>query len=454
MNIKLVFSIIVCKLLILAGRLFGKKGSSAPGQIAMKICPDILKILAPKIHKGIICTLGTNGKTTTNNMICSVIESTGAKIVCNKVGANMLYGVVTAFAEKANILGNLNADWAAIEIDEASAKIVFDHFAPDYIVVTNLFRDQLDRYGEIELTVGQIKTAIDKAPDATLVLNADDPLSNYFSYICENRVVRYGVNEKVHESCEETKEGRFCRKCKAELSYEYYHYSQLGKYICPECDFHRNDPDYYATKVHYDGKVSFTLNDKFEIHSNTYGFYNIYNILAAVGVCETIGLYIPNYTNIFREYETQVGRMEEFSFTKPVILNLAKNPAGFNQAISAIESDKRKKAVIIGVNDYESDGTDISWLYDVDFEKLKNLCGYGVSGRRKYDVALRLYYADVCEEPAMFENPADGAVQMLRTEAEVVYVLVNYTMIFNAQKSLKKKLKQHKREHGSDDKMY
>ncbi len=269
MNFKLSLSVIACKLLVVVGRIFGKKGSSAPGQIAMKICPDILKLIAPKIHRGIICTLGTNGKTTTNNMINTVIESTGAKTVCNKVGANMLYGVVTAFAQKANILGNLNADWAVIEIDEASAKIVFDHIAPDYIVVTNLFRDQLDRYGDVKLTVAQIKTAIDKAPDATLILNADDPLSNYFSYICENKVVRYGINEKTMQEEAETNEGKFCQKCGAELSYEYHHYSQLGKYSCPDCDFVRNDPDYFAVDVHCDEKVSFKLNDKFEIHSNT-----------------------------------------------------------------------------------------------------------------------------------------------------------------------------------------
>ncbi len=454
MNFKLSLAIIVCKLLVLAGKILGKKGSSAPGQFAMKICPDILKILSPKVHKGIICTLGTNGKTTTNNMINTVIESTGAKTVCNKIGANMLYGVVTAFAQKANLLGKINADWAVIEIDEASAKIVFEHLKPDYIVVTNLFRDQLDRYGDIKLTAQQIKIAIDKADDATLILNADDPLSNYFSYICENKVVRFGVNENTSDEEKQTNEGRFCQKCDAELVYDYHHYSQLGKYKCPQCDFERNEPDYYATDVSYDGKVNFKLNGKFEIHSNTYGFYNIYNILASVSVIETIGLYVPNYTNIFREYETQVGRMEEFSFIKPVILNLAKNPAGFNQAISAIQNDKRKKAVVIGVNDYESDGTDISWLYDVEFEKLENLCGYCVSGRRKYDVALRLYYADVCENPMMVDDPADGAMALLRTEAEVVYVVVNYTMIFGAQKSLKKKLKQHKKEHGSDEKTY
>lgn len=448
MKLKLILSIAVCKILIFAGKLFGKKGSSAPGQIAMKICPDMLKILSPKVHNGIICTLGTNGKTTTNNMINEVIKSTGAKTVCNSIGANMLYGVVTSFAQSATLWGTLNADWAVLEIDEATAKIVFDHLKPDYIVITNLFRDQLDRYGEIDITTEHIKKALEKAADATLILNADDPLCNYFSYTTENKVVRFGINEQVLTPLNETREGRFCKICSSELEYEYYHYSQLGKYNCSNCDFTRNDPDYYATEVNCDGKVSFKFNDKFEIHSNTYGFYNVYNILAAVSVGETIGLYVPNYTNIFKEHENQIARMEEFDFGKPVILNLAKNPAGFNQAIATVQNDSRKKAVIIGINDCPSDGQDISWLYDVDFEKLDNICAYGVAGKRKYDMALRLYYSDVCEDAKIFNNIADGAMEFLRTEAEVVYLLLNYTLIFETEKDLKKKLKQYKREHG------
>ena len=174
----------------------------------------------------------------------------------------------------------------------------------------------------------------------------------------------------------------------------------------------------------------------------------MYNILASVAVSETIGLYIANYTNIFKEHETQIARMEEFDFGKPVILNLAKNPAGFNQAISAVKNDTRKKAVIIGINNMANDGLDVSWLYDVDFEKLDNMCAYGVTGTRKYDMALRLYYSDVCEKPRIFENAADGAMEFLRTEAEVVYLLLNYSMIFKAEKDLKKKLKLYKREHG------
>lgn len=448
MKLKLIFSIIICKALVFLGKLSGKKGSSTPGQIAMKICPDILKILSAKVHKGIICTLGTNGKTTTNNMINDVIRSTGAKTVCNSVGANMLYGVVTAFVNGASVFGKLNADWAVIEIDEATAKIVFEHLKPDYIVVTNLFRDQLDRYGEVDMTVEHIKLAIDRASDATLILNADDPLCNHFAYVTENKVVRFGVNEQVLIPFNETREGRFCKLCSSKLEYEYYHYSQLGKYNCPNCNFTRDIPDYYATEVQSDGKISFKFNNKFEIHSNTYGFYNLYNILASVAVSETIGLYIANYTNIFKEHETQIARMEEFDFGKPVILNLAKNPAGFNQAISAVKNDKRKKAIVIGINDMPGDGQDVSWIYDVDFEKLDGLCAYGVTGTRKYDMALRLYYADVCEKPVIFDNATDGAMEFLRTEAEVVYLLLNYTLIFEAEKSLKKKLKLYKREHG------
>ena len=256
---------------------------------------------------------------------------------------------------------------------------------------------------------------------------------------------------KTLDDINEPKDGKFCKICGSELEYEYYHYSQLGKYKCPGCDFIRNEPDYFATKINCEDKLNFIFNDKFEMHTNTYGYYNVYNVLAAVSFIETAGIYVANYTNVFREYETQTGRMEEFSFIKPVILNLAKNPAGFNQAITAIKNDKRKKAVLIGINDHESDGTDISWLYDVNFEQLEGLFGYAVSGRRKYDVALRFYYADVCEEPEAYDDPAEGAMALLRTEAEVVYVFVNYKMIFETKKKLKKKLKLHKKEHGSND---
>lgn len=442
-NIKFILSIIICKMLIFFGKLAGKKGSSTPGNIALKICPSVLKKLSGQIKGKTICTLGTNGKTTTNNMTNLLIRSTGAKTVCNSVGANMLYGVVTAFIDSSDIFGHLKAEHAVIEIDEASARLVFRHLTPDYITITNLFRDQLDRYGEIDITIQLLKEALNMAPEAVLVINGDDPLCKYLSEICENKAVTYGISESVLNPLNETKDGRFCQKCGEELQYEYYHYSHLGNYKCPNCGFEREVPDFEATEIDCEKNVAFTLNGSERIRSSTYGFYNIYNLLAAAAVVKTAEIKTEGLSEVFLSYKPQIARMEEFKFgDKTIILNLSKNPAGFNQAISSVINDSRKKSVVIAINDNAQDGRDISWLYDVDFEMLKNECEtYAVSGKRMYDMALRLFYADVCDEPIIDEDPVELAMKLLSDGSEVIYMLVNYTVIFEAENKLKKEHK-------------
>ena len=436
-RLRLALAVIVCKLLIVVGKLMGTKSSSAPGRFALKICPDALRMLSPKIKEKIICVLGTNGKTTTNNMINTLITQTGCTTVCNNVGANMFDGVATAFISSANLLGSLKADYAVLEIDEASAKIVFDHLTPHVIVVTNLFRDQMDRYGEITETLEQLKIAIQKAPDATLILNGDDPMCASFTRSVPNPHVVFGVSEQTNQPETESKEGRTCIFCQNELSYNFYHYNQLGDFYCEGCDFKRPAPDFSASRVELSPTVSFLLNEKQEVKTTLLGFYNLYNVLAAIAVAETVKLYIANYTQAFADYETQTARMEEFHLEKPVILNLAKNPAGFNQAIATLKNDPRKKAVVVGINDMPSDGIDISWLYDVNFELLSDCVAHGASGRRCQDMALRWYYADV-EHPVVNENPVSVGMDFLKTDCEVVYILVNYTLIFDAKKELQK----------------
>ena len=220
-----IIAIWITKILIIIGKLAGKKGSSTPGAIALKICPDIIEKLSKQVKNEIIAVCGTNGKTTTNNLIYSVLSSNGRKVVCNNVGANMLYGVTTAFINSSNIFGKLDADYACIEIDEFSTVHVFEHMKPDYIVLTNLFRDQLDRFGEIDITIDCLSRAVKMVPDAKLILNGDDPLVTAFGMNTDNKCVYFGVGENVGISLNETKEGRFCRFCGEELFYNYYHYS-------------------------------------------------------------------------------------------------------------------------------------------------------------------------------------------------------------------------------------
>ena len=242
-----ILAIWAAKLSAVAGRMIGKKSSSTPGDIALKICPDIIKILSKNVKKGIIVTCGTNGKTTTNNLLNTALLKCGYKTVCNNLGANMVNGIATAFAMASSITGKLEADYAVLEIDEASARRVFAHLTPDYMVITNLFRDQLDRYGEIDITVDLLNEAINMAKGVKLILNGDDPLTVQFG---EGRDAKYfGISEQVLPQIDETKEGQFCVKCGHEQAYNFFHYSQLGDFYCPNCGNRRPVIDFDATDV-------------------------------------------------------------------------------------------------------------------------------------------------------------------------------------------------------------
>ncbi len=431
-------AVLTCKLLIKIGVLMGKKGSSAPGSVAMKISPSLLGNLAKQIKKEIVLVCGTNGKTTTNNLIYSLFSLDGSNVVCNNVGANMLPGVACAFISKATLFGKLDADYAAIECDEASVRHIVKHITPHKIVITNLFRDQMDRYGEIEGTVKLLGEAIEKVPDTTLVLNADDPFARQFG--AGKKAIYYGVSENVLSP--EDAEIPLCPMCENTLSYEYSHYNQLGKYECSSCGFVRPNPHYSATRVDMQDGLKFVLSfggTQHKMNVNYRGFYNIYNLLASFAVFESTGGKIEDAKKVFDAYKPQLGRMEPFTIDgKTAILNLAKNPAGFNQALSAADTDKRTKNVLIAVNDMPSDGTDISWLWDTNFEILNcnDVKSVYVSGSRMDDVALRLKYAGV-ENVKPIEISAETLKEFLNENGEVCYLLVNYTVLFETQRLLK-----------------
>ena len=430
----------VGKLLTLAGHIIGKKSSSSPGEYALRICPDLVKDLNKYIKKSVIVTCGTNGKTTTNNLMCSALEAKGYKVLCNRLGANMLNGVATAFLQAASITGKLEADYACLEIDEAYTRIVFDYVKPDVMVITNLFRDQLDRYGEIDITSNILKEAIAKVPGIKLVLNGDDPLCVQFGR--ESGAIYYGISEKVLPQLDDTKEGRFCPVCGAQQKFNYYHYSQLGDFYCPSCGFKRPKIDVEVKNVSLKTPMRFTINGQ-PMEINYKGFYNIYNIIAVYGALEAVGESTDGFEGLLAGYKPQIGRMQEFAFKKPVILSLSKNPAGFNQAISTVNTDDRKKDVIIAINDLANDGRDVSWLWDVDFDKVKdeNLNTLTTTGIRKWDISLRFKYADIMPD-FITSDMKEAVSKALGTDSEVVYVLVNYTALFPTEGVLKELLKE------------
>lgn len=420
--------------------IFHRQGVTWAGKLALKICPNILSELAAQVREDIFIVCGTNGKTTTNNMLCAALEAEGKKVVCNHTGSNMLNGVVAAFALAAGWGGNLDADYASIEIDEASTRRVFPYFKPGYMVLTNLFRDQLDRYGEIDITMKLLKEVMQTAPDMKVIVNGDDALSAFLAMDAGNGYVTYGINEKVmeNEDSHEIREGRFCKKCGALLHYNFYHYSQLGDYVCTECDFKRPEIQFPASDVQVGDELSFMAEGR-KITANYKGFYNVYNILAAYTAVRSAGLEAAHFNDMLARFNPENGRMEKFHIKGTrVILNLAKNPAGFNQNISAVMQDDTRKDTIIVINDNGQDGRDISWLWDVDFDRFKdaNVDSITVSGIRCQDMRLRLKYVDI---PSMLEADVETAIcERVENGCGNLYVLVNYTALFSTRVVLKR----------------
>lgn len=418
----------------------GRQGVTWAGLIARKIEPNILKLLSDQIREKVYIVCGTNGKTTTNNMLCTTLQNQGKKVICNRTGSNMLNGVVSAFVLATDKDCSLDADYACIEIDEVSTKRVLPTLKPDYMVLTNIFRDQLDRYGEIDITIDILGTSIKMAPDMTLVINGDDPLSLSLAKKSGNNFITYGISEKVFDAEEdaEIREGRFCSMCGAKMHYNYYHYSQLGDYECPECGFKRPEITYPATEIEHGDHLAFTVEGK-HINANYKGFYNIYNILAVYAVAAYSGVNMESFQTMLDNFKPENGRVEHFNIKGTEIeLNLAKNPAGFNQNINAVMADPEDKDVIILINDRDQDGNDVSWLWDVDFDQFadKSIKSITVSGIRCQDMRLRLKYVDISSElesniETAIRNKIDNGVKNL-------YVLVNYTGLYSTRNILKR----------------
>lgn len=420
-------------------KITGRRGETLPGKIALSIDPNILRDLSSQVTKGIVAVCGTNGKTTTNNLLADALIAEGQTVVCNRTGSNMFNGVVSAFVVNAKLSGNLKADYACIEIDEASTVKVFPHMTPDYMVITNLFRDQLDRYGEIDTTVQFLKKAISMAGNIKLIINGDDSLITHLAEQTGKEVIFFGVSEKVvEEDKNEVREGVFCPSCGEKMEYDFYHYSQLGMYHCSNCGFKRPEVTYSASRVDLKNGIKFAINGH-EIKTNYRGFYNIYNILAVYATGKEAGFEMKNLHKVLEDYNPQNGRMESFVIKDShILLNLAKNPAGFNQNIAAVMEDESKKDIIISINDNAQDGRDVSWLWDVEFEKLKrqDIQTITVTGLRKLDMLLRLKYEDI---DASLSNTMEKAIRdHVNKGTKNIYILVNYTALHDTHLILSK----------------
>ncbi len=464
MNLRLILAVVVARLAMTASRLTGRgRGSSLPGRLALRICPDILKYYRHQPRKGVIMVTGTNGKTTTNNMLAGILAQAGHKVTANLEGANLMTGVVTAFVRSGSVTGRIDSDYAVLEVDEAVFPLVSGWIKPDLVVVTNFFRDQLDRYGELDTTVKKVLEALKKfSGNQTLILNGDDPLVARLAVESGLPSLFYGIfpERELSSGASYSREAKFCPLCGAGLHYTVYIYSQLGDYSCPGCGFARPCPDLEASAVSEDktgvrAMVGYGGVGR-EVKIPVRGLHNLYNAMAAL--CASLSLQVDPQTALaaLGKYLPATGRMETFRYhNRRVLLNLVKNPAGFNRALDALlgHHGAGKQEVLIAINDNDADGRDISWLWDVDFEMLapqpEKFSRFVCSGQRAEDMALRLKYAGLPVWMVDIEKEYRGAVeQVLKGKGESVSILATYTALWPVEKILSR---QAERVKGQDD---
>ena len=375
-------------------RLIGKGATTFPGKIALRLKKDILKTLSENVR--VIMVTGTNGKTTTSRIIEEGLNKAGLDCFLNRSGANLITGITTSFIENCDLRGRCKKKYAVIECDENALKKVSLYIDAEILVVTNIFRDQLDRYGEVMTTLAAIKQGADNMKNALLVLNADEPLSFSLSRSCSN-YVSFGIDNAL--SLGGKGENEYCVFCHTPYKYSFRTYCQLGGFECTKCGYKRENPDYSVVQTidlfpDYSTVFADLAGKSALLKINLAGVYNIYNALAAAAALSCFGLSIPMIENSLSSFGGAFGRMENFGKTRML---LVKNPAGFTQTMSYVASLKAQNLIFV-LNDNDADGRDVSWIWDADIiipKSVKHIYTFGI---RSGDMALRLKYAGYSPE--------------------------------------------------------
>lgn len=434
-------AIILGKILMLFSRMLKiGGGSSFPGLVALSINPKLIENTVGKLKYGTVVITGTNGKTTTAKHLSSILNCWGLKVVHNRTGSNLMRGIASTLIEQSNVFGKPHGDIGLFEVDEAAMPVAVANLKPRVILVTNLFRDQLDRYGELDKIAGVIANSVGKLENATIVLNADDPLVASLAELlnAKNKVKFFGLNDISYVSKSRASvDTKDCFICRAELKFERRYYGHLGIYSCPNGDFKRPKPDFEAKNITLRGvkNSSFSLTDgqsKIDIFLNLSGIFNIYNALAAYSAAVVLGVDNRTIKKALNSSSAAFGRMENFSLEdREVYLLLVKNPIGLTQIIETLNTDANAKNFMMILNDNFADGTDISWIWDADVNPIKDgFKFFYVSGIRAQDMALRLKYEDFDLTRIKIINDVENAFEAAvknTPQGETLYVLATYT---------------------------
>ena len=445
-KIKYLTALTLSKLAVKLIKLRGKsKGTSAPGMLAMKISPDFITQASKYNNEKIITVTGTNGKTTTTGLIAHIMKQNNKKVVHNTEGANMLTGIATALVN--NVSLNTKSDYLIFETDEAYLTKLYNYVDVDCLLITNLFRDQLDRYGEADTTYKKIKEAISKNKNLKVFINADDPsLENIAD---DNEKIYFGLESVEYAySTNELKppaDNNDCHFCGKSLIYNKVFYAHVGHFSC-ECGYCRKTPDYRGFV-----KVFETYSDLKILHSdkeynfkiNMPGLYNVYNALGAISMALELGVSEEIINQSLQTYSAIFGRAEITTINgKKALVQLIKNPVGASEVIRQTKGFSNSQIVII-LNDEYADGRDISWIWDTDFDTLKDTNkNIILSGSRAYDAAIRLKYAGINQNLLTIEKDVKLAIEKACENTlanETMLIFPTYTALLKMQNIFPKK---------------
>lgn len=423
---RLFIAICVCRVLYFIGRLIGK-GTSKPGDIARIVCPNVLNRL--KFSGKVICITGTNGKTTTSNMVTHILRENGYSVINNSFGSNMLGGITTSLLTNCTFGGEVKADFSVLEIDERWLRFFVKEVTPDYVLLTNLLRDQIVRNCCPEIVLEKIKLGV--TPGTTYVLNANDPVSQQVSWGIDNPIVWFalGENERSTKECRSgTNDAKVCPRCMHNLSYNYYHYNHVGDFHCENCGFECPKADFIGTDMNFD-EASLNINGK-PVKLTFDATYFMFNAVAAAALCcSASGMSVEKALAAEETFDIGViKRYEEIEVLgrKCQLILTKQNPASIDQSVDFVaDKEAPRTLIIISNNMFHTERKDVLFMYDVAYENLKDVEHIVIVGKRRYDMAVRLKLADIDMERVQICDREEDLRSCLEKTEGNIYVMTS-----------------------------
>ncbi len=433
MGVRLGFETIAARTVGRLSRVAGRGGGTTlPGKLLWKVDPGAVDALAARLPAGIALISATNGKTTTTAMAARILGA-DHRLAWNRAGANLLSGIASA------LLSADGAELGLFEVDEAALPEAIGRTRPRAVSLANLFRDQLDRYGELEVVAERWRSAIRTLPESTtLVVNADDPVVGDLA-VGRERVLRFGLDDARHArpTLQHAADSKYCLRCGAPYEYAAAYVGHLGDYRCPACGHARPSLDVAARRIELHGVSGSqfqlaTPAGETEIELALPGLYNVYNAVAASSLALAMGASLSAIGAGLEGFSAAFGRFERIPIGgKTIVMLLIKNPAGANEALRTLEAGGVPPVLVLALNDAIADGQDVSWIWDVDFEPLLARVGRVVaSGERAAELGLRLLYGGLAEArlevvPSL-ERALDRGLDLTEAGTDLV-VLPTYT---------------------------